>query len=341
MVVFLVVFAILLILSLGGRFTGYLQEAASGRISADGLWYLMLLRLPDFIQLVIPFSVLVSVLLTVGRLHADQEFIVLAMAHVGPARVVLWMATIAIPLSILVGYLSLIVGPNAHSAFVGELINQKVLSEFDVVIPGEFRVFSDGTRATYIEDVDREKKEIFGLFLNESKGDQRKSVVATKARYQIDPKTGDKFLELTNGRRYVGEPGTHEYRILEFERLKQRIEVEEKPASVDQPSAVATLELRLEKPIEAVEWHWRLALPIVTLMMAYCGLAIAKVPPRSGRFGKVVPGMILFIAYYVLILVVQNFQLERPELMVFGLWPVHVLFLLFGTYMVRRSWLPT
>lgn len=340
-VVFLVVFVILLVLSLGGRFTGYLQEAASGRISADGLWYLMWLRIPDFVQLVVPFSLLVSVLLTVGRLHADQEFVVLVMAHVGPVRVVLWIMTFAVPLAALVAYLSLVVSPGAKSTFIDEMINQKVLSEFDVVIPGEFRTYSDGTRVTYVDDVDRDQKEILGLFLNESDGKKKSTVVAEKARYHIDRISGTKFMELSTGRRYVGEPGTHRYQLIEFDRLKQRVETGGSSVVGHDPSAMATNQLNFDHPNEAIEWHWRVALPIVTLMMGYCGLAIAKVRPRTGRFGRVLPGLCVFIVYYVLILLAQKQQLENPSLLILGLWPIHLLFLLFGTYFTRRSWLPT
>ena len=337
---FLVVVTILLVVSLGGRFTGYLQEAASGRISANSLWYLLLLRVPDFLQLVIPFSLLVSVLLTLGRLHADQEFVVLVMANLNPSRMLLWLSSLAIPLAVLVGFLSLFVSPATRAFFVDEMVNQRVLSEFDVVIPGEFRTFSNGARTIYVESVDREQQELHGLFLSESKGSQRSTVVATKAKYDVLPESGSKYLELHQGRRYLGEPGTHQYSVLEFETLRQRLDVEHTTVAVHQPSAKPTRELLISDPVQNVEWHWRVALPIVTFMMAICGFAISKVPPRAGRFGRVLPGLVLFIAYYFLILVFQNIQLQQPYLLVLGLWPVHLVFILFAIHVTRRSWLP-
>ena len=339
-VVFLVVFAILLVLSLGDRFMGYLQEAAAGKISADGLWYLMLLRIPEFIQMVIPFGLLVSVLIVVGRLHAEQEFVVFVMAHVGPVRVVLWVMTIAIPLAALVAYLSLVIGPSARMAFVDEMVNQKVLSELDVVIPGEFRTFSDGSRVSYVEGVNRDEQVILGLFMNDSSEERQNSVVANTARFHFDPSDGGKFLELVDGRRYVGEPGTSLYQVVEFDRMQQRMEVGRADVIRHEPSAIPTHRLGMDRPDEAAEWHWRLALPILTLMMGFCGLAISKVKPRSGRFVMVVPGLCLFVLYYVLILATQYLQSNHSDLLVLGLWPVHLLFLAFGIYFTRRSWLP-
>ena len=44
-----VVLIILLVVAVGGRFVGYLQQAALGKYSADALWLLVGLRMPEFL----------------------------------------------------------------------------------------------------------------------------------------------------------------------------------------------------------------------------------------------------------------------------------------------------
>ena len=77
--VFLLVFMLLICVGLGGRFVGLLQDAAGGRYSAEAVWWLIGLRIPTFLQLIAPFSLFLALVITFGRLHADQE---LSLIHI-------------------------------------------------------------------------------------------------------------------------------------------------------------------------------------------------------------------------------------------------------------------
>ncbi len=83
--VFLVTALVLLVIALGGRFMGYLQDAALGKHSADALLKIMALRVPEFLQLTLPFSFYIALVLTAARLYADQEMTVLVTSGSSPA----------------------------------------------------------------------------------------------------------------------------------------------------------------------------------------------------------------------------------------------------------------
>ncbi|MCH2336934.1 MAG: LptF/LptG family permease, partial [Pseudomonadales bacterium] len=72
--VFLLVFMLLVCVGLGGRFVGLLQDAAGGRYTTEAVWWLIGLRIPTFLQLMAPLSLFLALVITFGRLHADQEF---------------------------------------------------------------------------------------------------------------------------------------------------------------------------------------------------------------------------------------------------------------------------
>ena len=78
--VFVVVGLVLLLIGLGGRFIGYLQDAALGKYAADVLFTLMVYRLPEFLQLILPFALFLAVLLTFSRWYADSEMTVLILS---------------------------------------------------------------------------------------------------------------------------------------------------------------------------------------------------------------------------------------------------------------------
>ena len=93
--VFFVTALVLLVIALGGRFMGYLQDAAVGKHSADALLRIIALRVPGFLQLTLPFSFYIALVLTAARLYADQEMTVLVTSGSSPSQVLLWIGVSA------------------------------------------------------------------------------------------------------------------------------------------------------------------------------------------------------------------------------------------------------
>ena len=339
--VFLLVFVLLVCVGLGGRFVSLLQEAAGGRYSSEALWWLIGLRIPTFVQLIAPFSIFLALVLTFGRLHADQEFVTLTSGGVAPRRVVGWLQWVLIPLALMVGFFSMQVTPGALKLLSEMALNESAVSEFDAIIPGTFRSFSKDARVAYVEEVDRGKHEVSGVFMNEIRGDTVVSIWADKGRYFVEPETGNRYLMLENGVRYEGFPTKHDYQVIRFKKLAQRIERGEVERLANDPPTIPTSELRMTISAEAAEWHWRIALPILTLIGAMCGFGIARVPPRSGRFGRVIPGLGLFVLYYVLLVFGRSLIAETASLQIVGLWPVHVAMALAAWVLIQKSYRPT
>ena len=66
--IFVTALLMLLLVAVGGRFIGYLQEAAMGKFTGTTVLTIMALRLPEFVQQVAPFAIYVAIVLTMGRL---------------------------------------------------------------------------------------------------------------------------------------------------------------------------------------------------------------------------------------------------------------------------------
>ena len=58
--------AVLLTVTIGGRFISYLQDAALGKFAADSIFSILYFRLPGFLQLLLPFAWSLALLLTLG-----------------------------------------------------------------------------------------------------------------------------------------------------------------------------------------------------------------------------------------------------------------------------------
>ena len=99
--------AVLLTVTVGGRFISYLQDAALGKYTADSILTILWLRLPGFLQLLLPFGYYLALVLTLSRLHAEQELEVLRAGGLGPGRLLLWLLPVTALVAVTVGYFSL------------------------------------------------------------------------------------------------------------------------------------------------------------------------------------------------------------------------------------------
>ena len=331
-----VVFVVLFVIGLSGQITGYLEDAASGRISVEGLWVLVALRLPEYAQLIVPFSLFLAVLLTFGRLHAEQEYVIFVMGGSSPMQMAGWVVAISLPLTLLVGAFSLHLTPWSKSLFYQLLLEEKVSSEFDAVVPGQFRKFGGGKRVTFVEDNLQQEGGLKGVFFYEDLEHSQSTLWAERGSIATEANSVERFLELNDGHLHVGKPGTPTYRMIEFDKVSVRLDVGLNLDVADEPSARNLAELDLANGESRGEYHWRYALPLLTLFGALCAFAIAKTRPRSGRYGQIFPGLLIFMSYYMLLLVARKLVEEYEIQAMFGLWPVHLMAAITFLYFCSR-----
>ena len=95
-------------------------------------------------------------------------------------------------------------------------------------------------------------------------------------------------------------------------------------------AAVAATVARLNRLRHQAELQWRLSIPLLVFVVTLLAVPLAKVNPRQGRFLKLLPAILLYMAYLALLIGARG-QLDKGRIpMQLGLWWVHVLFLLIG-----------
>ena len=333
--------AVLLAVTVGGRFISYLQEAALGKYEAQSIIHILGYRLPGFLQLLLPFAWFLAVLLTLGRLHAEQEFEVLRGGGVGPGRLLLWLAPVAVVVAMVVGYLSLMLAPDSDRRLTEYLREQQDNAEFRIMTPGVFHTYYRGQRTTYADAVDEEGGVLLDVFMAElSPNASPVTIRAQTGGQELDPVSGARYLVLANGTRYVGEPGRSDYHTIAFGRLTQRLEEGRRGRGMNVEARSTTELLSTTDPEERAELHFRLGLPLVVLIGGLAGAGIARTRPRQGRFARILPGLGLFVGYYAALVFGRDAVADAVVPVSVGLWPVHIAFLLAGMVLLRRSGLP-
>ncbi len=333
--IFMVTLMMLLLVAVGGRFIGYLQEAAMGKFTGGTVLTIMYLRLPEFVQIVAPFALYTAIVLTMGRLYADQEMVVLQGAGAGTKKLLSWLS---LPMGLViaaVAILALYATPMTLRELADFMTEQRSQSEFETLNPGTFHVYDRGRRVTYSEAMSADRRVLQQVFMAQRLADGRQALIwAASGRREVDLASGVHYLVLHDGRRYEGLPGTPGFRTIEFRELRQRLTISasNRGASVE---ALPLGELG-DTPEAQAEWHWRFALPLFCLIGGLLGLGVSRVKPRQGRFARVVPGILLMLIYYLLLLINRDALAEAQVSPMIGLWGVHLAFLAIAISYLRR-----
>lgn len=321
-----IVTLVLLLVAIGGRFIGYLADAAAGRFPARVLLWLLVYRLPEFLQLVLPFAFLVSVLLAFGRMGADRESIVLQASGMSDAARLRITLVIALWVAVPVAILALVVTPDSRRALDALVREEQVLSAFELLVPGRFQRLYDRRRVAYVDSVSQDKTELGGVFVAEQGQSGDVIVVARRAIQYVDDDTGSRYLMLERGRRYEGRPGSGAYRIAVFDRLGQRVD---RPSMASRSGSVEGQSmgdlLRSNDADARAELDWRVGLVLMVFFGGGVGVFLAQVKPDQARFSGLIPGVCSFVAYFLLLGLAREGVAdgEWPRL---SLWWVHVAF---------------
>ena len=336
MAVFLVTLALLLLVAVGGRFIGYLQEAAMGKFTGTTVLTIIGLRLPEFLQLVAPFALYVALLLTLGRMYAEQEMVVLQTAGLSTVRLLVWVSGSVVIIVGLVAALAWVLTPLSQRVLLDFVTQQRAQSEFETVNPGVFHTYDYGRRVTYSQDISADRRVLYDVFISQRlETGATVNIWAQSATQAVDERSGSRFLILNDGRRYEFSIDSRDVRSMAFKQLSQRLEtVDKRRARLDVEAA--PMQSLGSDPLSRAEWHWRVALPLFTLIGAVLAVGISRVQPRQGRFARVLPGMLVMLVYYLALVVNQNALREEDVPADVGLWGVHLSFAILAVVLARR-----
>jgi lipopolysaccharide export system permease protein len=327
--------AVLLVIIMSGRFIKYLAQAASGALDPGVLFLIMGYRLPGFMQLILPLGLFLGILLAYGRLYLESEMTVLSATGMSQQRLLAMTMAPAAIIALLVAWLSLSLAPLGAAQF-SQLINQQdAMTEFDTLVPGRFQALRDETRVTYTETLSQDRINLGGVFISEKRlsSDQKDRgisvLVADKGRQERRP-DGSRYLILDNGYRYDGNPGQADYRAIKYDTYGVLLPKPEVSQDVSDRDAIPTMKLVTGEVKDTAELQWRLSLPLLVFIVTLMAVPLSRVNPRQGRFLKLLPAILLYMAYLT-ILVSARGALEKGKIpAALGLWWVHVLFLAIG-----------
>lgn len=298
-----IVLLFLMALMLGGRLIRYFGIAAEGRLDVGLLFAIIGYNIPTFLELILPLSFFIALMLVLGRMYVDQEMSVLFASGISRGRLTRLMVPLITGLFVFQMGISLLAKPWGLSNSEQIWQTQSLGSLLDLVRPKTF--ISSGNYHLYVDEFDKEKRELKNLYVVQQQTDKsgkiaKNDVIITATRaYQVPSKDTDSSmqLDLFQGRRY--ELGTNQanYNQASFE--KYRITLE-KPASEKitetnvETQTTAKLLANTQKPEVKAELGYRFTMPWLIIIAAMLATPLAQVRPRQGRWLRLLPAVLIF-----------------------------------------------
>ncbi|MCK8516105.1 LPS export ABC transporter permease LptF [Methylonatrum kenyense] len=322
----LAVTAVLVVVLFVNRLVRYLGEAAAGNLPGDMVLVLMGYKALSYTALVLPGSFFLGVILALGRLNRDSEMAALGACGIGPRELYKALILLLIPLTLLVSWLAFDVQPwAAREGRVAEQTAREAV-EVQAIRPGRFLQSSRGDGMIYIEGFSSDGEEMRDVFLSIDGEREQTLIRSERGRIEVDAESGDQILVLKDGYRYDGIPGQSDWRLTSFGRHGARISEGEPPDVSTRRDGMATRELiGASDPREHAELHWRLAMPVMALVLGFIAIPLSRGSPRDGRYGRLLLAVLIYAVYSNGLTVTQGWLEDGALPRQAGLWPAHLL----------------
>jgi lipopolysaccharide export system permease protein len=329
---------VLTLVIVGNAFVRLLADASAGQLPADLLLEsLFYVSTKNLIKL-IPVALLIGMMLAFSRMYRDSEITAIQAAGISPYHLYRAAFTFVVPLTMVLAALVLYAGPWAESKY--QNVRQQVDERPEAAgIPaGMFKTTTttDGEVTLLAEDIEDNKSTMKRFFFHMKNADGETIIWGRSAQLFINSVSGERILEVHDGRRYE-YPNTDNTTIIKFEEHGISMPLREN-VSVSRIGSIPTEELFDNMDTDKhAELHWRIAVILSAPLMALLALPLSHTNPRQGRYSKVSIGILVYAVYANMLLSGKSLlQKDRiPDWI--GLWWAHILLLLLVYWLLRHN----
>ena len=337
---FLVISSIIIAIFVSFNWVRFLGQAVEAKLPTSMIFTLIMYKVIIALEVLLPVSLLLSIVLGLGRLHSELEITALSACGVSPLKIIKVVFILALGLSIIVSSLSLVIRPWAYQQSYELQAKAETGFRISDLEAGRFyeREKKDGSLVLFMKDIDYQAGKMKHVFVQTEKGDNIRIISAREAYERRDPTTNQIVPVLVNGFEYKLSRHEGINRISEFNELT--IYPNDKKAVYYTRRAAPNSRLATSSnPKEIAEFQWRLSTGLSTLLLALLGIPLSRATPRQGKYAKIFVAVITFAIYYNLGAVAITWVeqgIVNPDFP--GIWWVNGLL---GMILLITAWPPT
>jgi lipopolysaccharide export system permease protein len=341
----LAVFLVIMTIFISNKFVRVLDDASEGGIPGHLVMTFIGLKIPDLAGMILPLSFFLGVLLAYGRIYAENEMTVLHACGVSEWYVVRVTLILGFVTAIITGIFTLYLSPMA--AEYEHQVKDQIASDSGLssLIAGRFQTTGNKKAVIFIHDKNRNDNTFEKVFVAQlpNESTPTASVIDSSLVYAVtgqvvEEETGSQRLILSAGTRYQNDIKNKEFRQVSFDKYYIQIQDQKVAHKRRKLSAIPTAELyQAQTPETSAESQWRIAFPLACIIMTLVAVPLSVVNPRQGKFGKMLPALLLFLSYFLLLTAIRS-GIERGSVPQYiGLWPVHFTVLVLGLSLLVKG----
>ena len=315
---------IFLLIIVSSRSIQYLDQAARGEINPEVVFWIILFRLPEFGQIILPLSFFIGIVLTLGKLRSESEFVVMQQNGFSSIRLHTLLVSCGILICGVIFSLSAWLTPQ-FDLHIKEMLEQKTLKEKIVALtPGEFHKISESTLIYSEESIDEDLIKVF--IKNTPNKNQSRELLVFAEKAHAEESIKDSF-NIKNGSLFFSDESEN-FSKLSFKEMKLKV------SSETDVSPVKKQNLDALGPSDTI---WLLSISVMTIISVFLAIPLSDGNPREGRYKKVLPALLVFSLYLGLLIASRGVSDLSLVNKIYSMVFVHLFFLILSFYLYFRK----
>jgi lipopolysaccharide export system permease protein len=320
----LAVTGVLLVILLTNQLARVLQRAAENQYPQSVVLELIWLGALQNLTFIMPIGLLLGVVLAYGRLYHDSEMAAALACGVGRSTLYVPVTILTIIVTLLMAWLTLSVAPGAIARSLSLRSAALQAGQFAPIAPGRFRTFGGSDAVVYAEGVE-EDGTLTNVFVERSRDGVIEVALAQRARHAVGGDGMTHTITLYDGERFEGAPGSARFRIMRFTENTIPVQVPKLSDAVTSLEAEPTRALLASQDREKrAELHWRVAVPVMCVVLTLLGVPLSRLRPREGRYARFLQAVLIYFVYSTILSAAKVWIARGTVPEELGLWWVHV-----------------
>ena len=335
---FLAAVAVLVTVMIAMALGELLSDVANGRVPPGLIGLMMVLRIPEVLNNIVPLAVFIGVTWGLGRLYRDQEMAVMRASGFDWSKLLRPLFKLLLPIAAIMMVSSLYLAPRAAGYQEVRLEEAfRTASEWGLGT-GQFHVLRGGDTVLYVESVEEDGRTLNNIFIQQRRDEREQVWIAKKGFYWLDEETGIRYLTLENGQITEGTPDALDFGIIRFSRNDLRLPQPEPRGFAEEIEARTSRGMLFSsEPEEIAELQFRVSPAIAVIVLGLLAVPLAHTAPREGRGGRIVLGLLAYVVYANVLYLGRVWIANGTIPPLVGLWWVHLLVLLIALVWLQRQ----
>lgn len=338
----LAVTGVLLVILLTNQLARVLQRAAENQYPKSVVLELIWLGGLQNLTVLMPIGLLLGVVLAYGRLYHDSEMAAALACGVGRSTLYVPVSMLTVIVTLLMAWLTLFVSPNAIARSLSLRSAALQAGQFAPIVPGRFRTFGGSDAVVYAEGAEDDGT-LTNVFVERQRDGTVEVALAQRAKHSVGSDGMTHTITLYDGERFEGVPGSPKFRMMRFAENTIPVEVPKLSDAVSSLEAVPTRAL-LDSNDRAkrAELHWRVAVPVMCIVLTLLAVPLSRLRPREGRYARFLQAVLIYFVYSTILSAAKVWIARGRVPEELGLWWVHVvvvalsLLYIYGPGMIAR-----